>query len=113
MQKSNYGKDGGQGSKGNSAKSNGNDSTSKGIFEVLEETADAIGKNKDKLPQFTGENPAEWIITRRLCIEWISTLGCLEVIPPKLSNAKQRLQSEKPSESVMVERPDKTSLLKV
>jgi hypothetical protein len=48
----------------------------------VEETADAIGKKKETLPQLTGKNPAEWIITRRLCIEWISVLRCLEVISP-------------------------------
>jgi hypothetical protein len=89
MQRSNnQQKEGGSKSYPHSAKTIGFNSTSKGIFEVLEETADAIGKNKEKLPKFTGENPAEWIITRRLCIEWISVSDAWRVSLQKSSSER-------------------------
>jgi hypothetical protein len=44
----------------------------------------AIGDNFDTkdIRKFTGENPAEWLIYKRICVSRISSKACMDVITP-------------------------------
>jgi hypothetical protein len=53
-------------------------------LDLFVELEKAIGDNFDSkdLKKFTGENPAEWLIYKRICVSRISAKACMDVIIP-------------------------------
>jgi hypothetical protein len=56
---------------------------SRDFLDLFGELEKAIGDNFDSkdLKKFTGENPAEWLIYKRICVSRISAKACMDVIP--------------------------------
>jgi hypothetical protein len=51
-----------------------------GIFECLERAAEESSRDKGSIRKFNGENPAEWLATRKIAEDWLNSIGCLHLI---------------------------------
>jgi hypothetical protein len=51
-----------------------------GIFECLERAAEESSRDKGRIRKFNGENPAEWLVTRKIAEDWLNSIGCLHLI---------------------------------
>jgi hypothetical protein len=93
-------------SHGSSGRNSGREPASRaivsGIFHCLEKAAEDC-RDRSNLKKFDGENPADWLPTRKIGEDWINSIGCLEVILPGIRLASDgRTDANRPDSNLSI-----------